>query len=267
MTHSSSPVEITINCVKYTLPDAGHSGRALKALAMVPPDHILERLGSDNGGEVLAIEDGREVCLTAGEHFIARAPGHHAVLVLINRRPYLFEDPHQTGHSLKQRAGIPATDVLFLNRPKEDEVIPDDLEIKLRTGQQFHSAPPANYGHAEVQELETGYHQAEFLAQPDGWTWIRIADYPLNEGYVPPSATLLVKLPPSFPDAAPDMFWLFPAIKTAAGAAPQGTSPLAMLGKEWQQFSWHLQPGSWMPGVSTLRDYLRCVRARLEKRN
>jgi hypothetical protein len=265
MTHSNSPVEFTINCVQYTLPDPCHTGRALKALTMLPTGHILERLATD--GAVLEVEDEREVRLTTGDHFIARVPGHHAVLVLINRKPYVFEDPHQTGHSLKQRAGIPASDVLFLNRPKEDEVIPDDLRVKLRTGERFHSAPPANYGHADVQELDTGYDQSELLAQPDGWVWLRIAEYPLNEGYAPPTATLLAKLPPSFPDGAPDMFWLFPAVKTAARAAPQGTSSVVMLGQEWQQFSWHLQPGSWVPGVSTLRDYLRCVRARLEKRN
>jgi hypothetical protein len=267
MTSSNSPVSITINCVEYTLPAAGHTGRTLKALAKLAHDHVLERVGQDATATALEIEDEREVHLTAGDHFIARVRGHHAVLVLINRKPYVFEDPLQSGHSLKQRAGIPTSDVLFLNRPKEDEVIPDDLRIKLRTGERFHSAPPANYGHAEVQELDTGYAQSEVLAQPDGWTWLRIPDYPLNDGYAPRTATLMVKLPPSFPDGAPDMFWLFPAVRTAAGAAPQGTSPVAMLGLEWQQFSWHLQPGSWVPGVSTLRDYLRCVRARLEKRN
>ena len=145
---------------------------------MLPAGHFLERLATD--GAVLEIEDEREVRLTAGDHFIAREPGHHAVLVLINRKPYLFEAPHQTGHSLKQRAGIPASDVLFLNRPKEDEVIPDDLRVKLRTGERFHSAPPANYGDADVQELDTGYDQSELLAQPDGWVWLRIAEYPLN---------------------------------------------------------------------------------------
>lgn len=265
MTQASSPIEITVNCVQYTLPVPSHTGRALKALAELPPDHILERL--EETGAVVEILDDQEMRLDTGDHLVAHARGHHIVLVLINRKPYLFDDPHQTGHSLKQRAGIPAGDTLFLNRPKEDEVIPDDMHIKLKTGERFYSAPPANYGHADLQELETGIEGSEFLEQPDGWTWLRIPDYPLNDGYEPATATLLVKLPPTFPDAAPDMFWLFPVVKTAAGAAPQGTSALAMLGQEWQQFSWHLQPGAWIPGTSTLRDYLRCVRARLEKRN
>jgi hypothetical protein len=265
MSPASSPIEITVNCVQYTLPVSIHTGRALKALAKLPSDHILERL--EETGAVVEILDDQELRLDTGDQLVARARGNRIVLVLINRKPYLFDDPHQTGHSLKQRAGIPAGDTLFLNRPKEDEVIPDDLHIKLKTGERFHSAPPANYGHADVQDLETGIEGCEFLEQLDGWTWLRILDYPLNDGYEPAAATLLVKLPPTFPDAAPDMFWLFPAVKTAAGAAPQGTSALAMLGQEWQQFSWHLQPGAWIPGTSTLRDYLRCVRARLEKRN
>lgn len=265
MSQVSSPLVINVNCVPYTLPVPTHTGRALKALANLPSDYVLERL--EETGAVVEILDHQELHLVAGDHLVARARGHHIVMVLINRKPYLFDDPNQTGHSLKQRAGVPAGDTLFLNRPKEDEVIPDDLHIKLKTGERFYSAPPANYGHADAQELETGIEGSEFLGQPDGWTWLRIRDYPLNDGYAPATAMLLVKLPPTFPDAAPDMFWLFPAVKTAAGAAPQGTSALVMLGQEWQQFSWHLQPGAWMPGTSTLRDYLRCVRARIEKRN
>lgn len=265
MSQASSPIEITVNCVQYTLPVSNHTGRALKALAKLPSDHILERI--EETGAAVEILDDQELRLDTGDHLVARARGNHIVLVLINRQPYVFDDPHQTGHSLKQRAGIPAGDTLFLNRPKEDEVIPDDLHIKLKTGERFYSAPPANYGRSDVQELETGLDGCEFLEQPDGWTWVRIPDYPMNDGYEPATATLLVKLPPMFPDAAPDMFWLVPAVKTAAGAAPQGTSALVMLGQEWQQFSWHLQPGAWIPGISTLRDYLRCVRARLEKRN
>ena len=35
-----------------------------------------------------------------------------------------------------------------------------------------------------------------------------------------------------------------------------------ILGRDWQRFSWHLAGGAWKPGVSTLRDFLRCIAAR-----
>ena len=105
-------------------------------------------------------------------------------------------------------------------------------------------------------------------AQADGWTWLTFANFPMPDCYLPRSVRLRIKLPPGFPDAEPDMFWLSPPIRTTAGNPPQGSSvEPTPSGESWQQFSWHLHPGAWIPGISSLRDYMRCVRARLEKRN
>lgn len=46
------------------------------------------------------------------------------------------------------------------------------------------------------------------------------------------------------------------------GGLPRATSTELLLGNNWQRFSWHLATGAWKPGVSTLRDYLRCICAR-----
>ena len=189
------------------------------------------------------------------------------ITVTINRQPFQFADPHQTGRSLKDRAGIPLTDVLFLDLHHEDEVITDDAPIVLKRGNRFHSAPPANYGAPQIEATDIGLDGFESISQPDGWTFLVVPNYPLPDGFSPGRVRLLVKLPPSFPDAAPDMFWLNPPIRTPSGVAPQGTSIETVLGADWQRFSWHLLPGAWRPGTSSLRDYLRCVRARLEKRN
>lgn len=192
---------------------------------------------------------------------------HSEVKIIINRQPFEFADPQQTGRSLKERANIPLSDVLFKDLPHEDEVITDDTIILLRSGDRFHSAPPANYGAGQLHTEDVGFHEFECLPQPDGWTFLVVPNYPLPGSFSPDCAQLLVKLPPAFPDAAPDMFWLSPHIRTKSGCSPQGTSTETLLGQPWQRFSWHLLPGAWRPGTSTLRDYLRCVRARLEKRN
>ena len=92
-------------------------------------------------------------------------------------------------------------------------------------------------------------------------------EYPLPAGYTPQSTRLLVKLPPAFPDAQPDMFWVSPSLRTSAGALPAGASDEQVLNTIWQRFSWHLKEGAWQPGVSTLRDFMRCIRARFERGN
>jgi hypothetical protein len=280
MSHIHPRLRIFINRVPYFFEAPEMTGRALKERANIPPDHALcvesghrhdhDECGcerKDRGDELVLVPDDKAVILENGEHFWSIAPASAGVTVKINRREYTFADPHQTGQSLKARAAIPLTDVLFLDRPREDEVIANDRKITLECDMCFHSEPPANYGEPPVDSLSVGFDRFEVLPQPDGWTFLVVHDYPIPEGFTPNVTRLLVKLPPLFPDAAPDMFWLNPHVRTSSGAMPQGASVEAVMDGQWQRFSWHLQPGAWQPGISTLRDFMRCVRARLEKRN
>jgi hypothetical protein len=280
MSHDHPHVRVFINRVAYLFEHPETTARALKERANIPLDHALcvesgqrhehDECGCErknHGDELVLVSDDKPVRLERGEHFWSVAPASAGVTVKINRKEYTFADPHQTGHSLKARAGIPLTDVLFLDRPREDEVIANDRKITLECDQCFHSEPPANYGGRPIDAASVGFDRFEVLRQPDGWTFLVVHDYPVPNGYAPNVSRLLVKLPPLFPEAAPDMFWLNPHVRTSSGAMPQGASLEAVLDGQWQRFSWHLQPGAWQPGTSTLRDFMRCVRARFEKRN
>lgn len=189
---------------------------------------------------------------------------HHPIHVFINKTKYDLDNPSQTGASLKQLAGIALTDVLFLQQPGEDEVIANDATITLKNGDHLHSQPAADYGLEGAVVLEAGLDLERITQHPEpgGWTHLVIDRFALPEGFRPPLVKVLIKLPPQFPDAAPDMFWVHPAVVAPGGAAPRGTSVERLMDLDWQRFSWHLSPGAWKPGVSTLRDYLRCIRAR-----
>lgn len=275
--HDDFHVFINHSCV--TFHESEQTGRRIKEYAHIPLDHVLcldspgdhkhETCDCErrHHSELQVIADDEKVRLENGQHFWSVASAAHTVTVTINRKPFEFVDPRQTGRSLKERAGIPLGDVLFRHRDKEDEVITDDAKVTLKCDDCFHSAPPANYGGPTITHVDVGFEHFESKAQPDGWTFLIVPDYALPEGLSPRSVQLLVKLPPAFPDAAPDMFWLSPDVRTPTGVVPQGTSIENMLGAQWQRFSWHLNPGAWRPGISTLRDYMRCVRARLERRN
>jgi hypothetical protein len=193
----------------------------------------------------------------------------HNVHVFINKTKYELESPEQTGASLKHLAGIPLGDVLFLQRPGDDEVVANDATVTLSNGDHLHSQPPADYGLEPSLLVEAGLDPERVVVseQPGGWSFLVILDHELPEGYQPPRIRLLIKLPPLFPEAAPDMFWANPAVLTHAGTLPRGSSTEMLLGEEWQRFSWHLAPGAWKPGMSTLRDYLRCVRARFLRKD
>ena len=194
--------------------------------------------------------------------------------VFINKQKFELASSVQTGAALKTLAGIPLADALFLQQPGDDLIITNDASISLRNGSQLHSQPPADYGvcgvgaSALTPELLAAAGldpaQVEIHEGPDGWSFLVVSGYRVPGGYAPAEVRLLLKLSPSFPDGAPDMFWVLPALRTPSGT-PRATSTERLLGEDWQRFSWHLAPGAWIPGVSTLRDFLRCVAARFQK--
>jgi len=194
---------------------------------------------------------------------------HHPIHIFINKRQYQLENAVQSGADLKKLAGITLQDVLFRQVPGEDEVIGNDTSVTIKNGDHFHSQPPADYGLTQADLGEAGIEaaRATIHQQPGGWSFLVISGYKLPGDFRPGAVELLVKLPPAFPDAAPDMFWIYPAVKTAAGTLPRATGIESVLGKEWQRFSWHLAGGAWQPGTSTLRDFMRCIAARFARQD
>jgi hypothetical protein len=188
----------------------------------------------------------------------------HPINIFINKKRFELRNSVQTGATLKQLAGISLGDVLFRQQPGEDEVITNEATVTLKQGDHLHSQPAADYGIGASAFLDAGLEpeRAKVHPQPDGWNFLVVSDYRLPTGFRPDRVEMLVKLPPTFPDAAPDMFWVHPEVKAPNGGLPRATSTERVLGKDWQRFSWHLAPGAWKPGVSTLRDYLRSVYAR-----
>jgi len=186
----------------------------------------------------------------------------HSIHVFIDHRKFDLDEPVQTGQTLKELAGIPLADVLFLDQPGDDLVIKNEASITLKNGAKLHSQPAADYGD------EQRYAEMVELPQPDGWTYVIYRDFQIPSEFRPDRVDLLVKLPPTFPDAAPDMFWVSPHVAVGAGAtSPRGTTTETVLGVSWQRFSWHLAAGAWRVGNSTLRDFLRCIIGRFERKD
>lgn len=100
----------------------------------------------------------------------------------------------------------------------------------------------------------------EFAVEEDALgTHVIIRNYVLPEGLAPRMADLLVTLPPGFPDAAPDMFWLTPNVTKASGAAVAGTEAVHTRGdRSWQRWSRHIG-SQWRAGIDDLRSYVRYI--------
>ena len=98
-----------------------------------------------------------------------------------------------------------------------------------------------------------------------GFTTVIITGFPLTANLQPAIANLLLRLPPGFPDAAPDMFWLEPAVMGPDGVTIPGTeSREQYLGRAWQRWSRHIA-NQWRPGIDNLATYLAYIRRCLDQ--
>jgi hypothetical protein len=98
-----------------------------------------------------------------------------------------------------------------------------------------------------------------------GMVCVLIPALPVPAGLSVPAADLLFRLSPGYPDVPPDMWWFSPPVKRLDGVEIPATQAYEHhLGREWQRWSRHLQPGQWRSGIDSLESYLAIVRRELE---
>jgi hypothetical protein len=87
-----------------------------------------------------------------------------------------------------------------------------------------------------------------------------VKDYPLPKKIWNREKTnLLVLVPPVYPNAKLDMFWVYPKdLKFADGGVPQAAECIENhCGIEWQRFSRH--PEKWNPARDNIITYFECI--------
>jgi hypothetical protein len=119
-------------------------------------------------------------------------------------------------------------------------------------------------------ELVQGRYAGVELA-PDT-TWLTIARFPLPDGWTKKESRLLVLLPPGYPVTPPDNFFTEEDLLLAGGAQPGNSAPgqQTVLGGAWRMFSYHVEPGTWLPNPDpdrghNLLTYLLGVEQRLRE--
>jgi hypothetical protein len=121
---------------------------------------------------------------------------------------------------------------------------------------------------AEVEHLERlverGHATSFEIQQENGLVCVVVDEFRLPAGLAQETTTLLLRLPPGFPDAPPDMFWVDPPVTFAGGAALPASDLIEnYLGRQWQRFSRHLAAGEWRPGIDSLGTFLALIRKTL----
>jgi hypothetical protein len=118
----------------------------------------------------------------------------------------------------------------------------------------------------ELNELRA-QHQIEVTEEADLINVV-FAGFALGEGWTLTHSDLLLRIPRSYADAGPDMFWMNPEVKLAGGQLPQAGEPVErLINRDWRRFSWHRPPSSpWNPNVDNLHGHLEFIRKRLREK-
>jgi len=94
---------------------------------------------------------------------------------------------------------------------------------------------------------------------------IVIKNFPLPTGFKIEKTDLLLKIPISFPNGKPDMFWVNPDAIPKAKKLPFTPQIEANLGRQWLRYSWHLQ--KWNPNHDNLFTFIEFIESGLKKVN
>lgn len=114
----------------------------------------------------------------------------------------------------------------------------------------------------ELDELRLAYELD--VTSDSAFVDIVIRGFVLGEGFKPAASDLLIKVPLSYPDAGPDMFWTEETVTLANGNIPQNAELIEQhIGKSWRRFSWHHSP--WSSVSDNMTGYVEFVRARLRQ--
>jgi hypothetical protein len=117
--------------------------------------------------------------------------------------------------------------------------------------------------HQEVVSLRGEGYSVE-IVEAEGVVNLVFENYFLPPIYNKPSTILLLRIPESYPNGNPDMFWTETDLLCVNGQIPNTAETIEThLGKQWRRFSWH--PQGWNPGIGNLSMYLEFVNSGFQK--
>lgn len=99
-----------------------------------------------------------------------------------------------------------------------------------------------------------------------GAQWVFINKFPIPSGYNVSEATVGIRITPGYSVAQLDMVYFFPALVRADNQPIGAVSPLALDGRNFQQWSRHRTPQNpWRPGIDNLSTHIPLVEFWLEQ--
>lgn len=96
--------------------------------------------------------------------------------------------------------------------------------------------------------------------------WLIVQAYPIPEGFDHRQASAALRISPSYPDDQIDMVYFSPSLALTSGRAIRQLTPLAIDGKQYQQWSRHrTAQNPWRPGLDNICTHLLQVNNWLDR--
>ena len=191
--------------------------------------------------------------------------------MLINQKPHRFPAAH-LGGDIRSRRRPDDYRMKVVREPDPGQLrstTPLCRRLEAKNGDRFRVVPPGTFGDPGglpqqlVHDVETIRERgpAVSMIEADGLAYLVLDEFPLPRGYNKASTRLMLKVPLSYPNGNPDMFWIYADVRLAAVTPPANTNQESALGAAWLRFSWH--PQKWNPGSDDIATYLDFVETRL----
>jgi hypothetical protein len=182
-----------------------------------------------------------------------------------------------SGEEIKRLAGIDTERVVVRQDTDRNTIVPDSQRIRVADGDVFthharHSKATAVLTHRLARvRLEAAALAGAYpgLKVADDGAWVLVEQFRLPAGWVPDRTTVMIVPPPTYPQSAPDGFYLAAQLRRRNGAklvAPghyfKGYhNPYADLG--WWWYCLQDPHRHWDPGQDSLLSFVEAIRTYL----
>lgn len=279
---SDSTSRITINGNELDWPGDSVSGEIIRRLGRIPSEKpiYLERSGEPDR----VVEDADVVRIARGgiEEFKSRDP--QVWKLNVQGKRIESRTPTITAAEALAAAGFdPGAWIIILKvqgQPKKQLSADDTIDLrtpgveKVRliakdvNNGEARTAAPRDFALLETDESFLDEVSPAWEARvEDGRNWLVIHGYPVPQGYTVSCVDLALLVPPNYPQAEIDMFYVDPPLRKASGGAiPCTESTERIGGRSYQRWSRHRGCSSrWNPVTDNVVTHLALVEGAIAK--
>lgn len=273
---------LTIDGKRFDWPVQHISGSILRHLGGVQADKLLYLERKDKADAVMEEHDLVDLGQAGVEAFYSRAPiwvlniqgvrleVHTPTIVVSDAMRQAGFDTNQGWHIYLKVAGQPKqvlelTSVVDLRGPGIEKI---RLTPKDVSNGEAAQALRRDFALLDVDERFLDEHFVHWETVVDNQRrWLLIFGYPVPAGYSEQQVTLALEVPPSYPGAQIDMFYVFPNLALDSGQTLECTQVQeAICGESYQRWSRHRSDAcQWRPDSDNVVTHLALVESALAK--